>query len=59
MQQNAFAAIDSSYESVVTALTMWKAEIIQRLEEKGAKSALEMDHNESRTIVGRKRLERA
>jgi hypothetical protein len=51
--------MDSTYESVLSALTAWKAEIIQRLLEKGAKSALEMEHDESRTTVGRKRLERA
>lgn len=51
--------MDSTYESVLSALTAWKTEIIQRLLEKGAKSALEMEHNESRARVGRKRLERA
>jgi hypothetical protein len=34
--------MDFSYESVLSALTAWKAEIIQRLMEKGAKSAIEM-----------------
>lgn len=51
--------MNSTYESVLSALTVWKAEIIQRLLEKGAKSALEIEHDESRTRVGRKRLERA
>jgi len=51
--------MDSTYESVLSAFTTWKAEIIQRLLEKGAKSALEMEHDESRKRVRRKRLEHA
>jgi len=46
--------MDSTYESLLGALTAWKAEIIQRLLEKGAKYALELEHDESRIRLGRK-----
>jgi hypothetical protein len=46
--------MDSTYESLLGALTTWKAKIIQRLLEKKAKYALELEHDESRIRLGRK-----